>query len=166
MKTLPKIITILALAGAIGAVLVLKKNEPQKPTDSTIVNVNPSDLPSGNKNAQTTAKTPIEPVPESITAPVRTLKLVDLGADKCIPCKMMAPILEDMKAEYKDSLEVIFIDIWKNPQEAKKYRITSIPTQIFYDYDGKELYRHRGFFAKEAILNKWKELGFDITKGD
>jgi thioredoxin 1 len=87
---------------------------------------------------------------------------VDLGADKCIPCKMMAPILEELKTTYNGKLQVDFIDVWKNPDEAPKYKINVIPTQIFYDASGKELFRHEGFFAKEDILAKWKEFGVDL----
>ena len=89
-------------------------------------------------------------------------KLLDLGAGKCIPCKLMAPILEQMKTEYAGTLEVEFIDVWKNPDAGKQYGIEVIPTQIFYDATGKELFRHIGFFAKEDILAKWKELGVDL----
>ncbi len=79
-------------------------------------------------------------------------RLVDLGADKCIPCKMMAPVLEELKKEYKGQMEVEFIDVWKNPQKGQDYRIRSIPTQIFYDAEGKELFRHEGYFPKEDII--------------
>ena len=89
-------------------------------------------------------------------------RLVDLGATKCIPCKMMAPILEDLKKTYAGKLEVQFIDVWENPDAGKKYGINLIPTQIFYDATGKEQFRHEGFFAKEDILTKWKELGTDL----
>jgi thioredoxin 1 len=92
-------------------------------------------------------------------------RLVDLGADKCIPCKMMAPILKELKAAYAGCLEVDFIDVWKNPDAGKQYEINVIPTQIFYDASGKELFRHEGFLAKEDILTKWKELGVDLTAG-
>jgi thioredoxin 1 len=88
--------------------------------------------------------------------------LVDLGATKCIPCKMMAPVLEELKKEYAGSLEVVFIDVWENNQAAKNFGIQSIPTQIFYDATGKELFRHEGFFAKEDILQKWKEYGVNL----
>ena len=91
-------------------------------------------------------------------------KLLDLGAGKCIPCKMMAPILEQMKTEYAGTLAVEFIDVWKNPDAGKQYGIEVIPTQIFYDATGKELFRHIGFFAKEDILAKWKELGVELKK--
>jgi thioredoxin 1 len=90
-------------------------------------------------------------------------RLVDLGSDKCIPCKMMAPILEDLKQTCAGKLEVQFIDVWKSPATGKKYGINVIPTQIFYDAAGKELFRHEGFIAKEDILAKWKEFGVDLT---
>ncbi|NUM36930.1 MAG: thioredoxin family protein [Candidatus Brocadiae bacterium] len=90
-------------------------------------------------------------------------KLLDLGADKCIPCKKMAPILEELKEQYKGKMEVVFIDVWKNAKESNKYGIRLIPTQIFFDASGKELFRHEGFFSKEDILNKWKELGIDFS---
>jgi thioredoxin 1 len=90
-------------------------------------------------------------------------RMVDLGADKCIPCKMMAPILEELKREYEGKLIVDFIDVWKNPDEGPKYNIKLIPTQIFFDASGKEQYRHEGFISKEDILAKWKELGVDLT---
>ncbi|MBN2781464.1 MAG: thioredoxin family protein [Candidatus Marinimicrobia bacterium] len=93
-----------------------------------------------------------------------TPKLLDLGADKCIPCKEMAPILEELKKEFAGVLEVEFIDVWKpeNRQEAVTYGIKSIPTQIFFDPKGNELWRHVGFISKEDILKKWKELGYDL----
>jgi thioredoxin 1 len=91
-------------------------------------------------------------------------RLVDLGADKCIPCKMMAPILEELKKDYDGTINVEFIDVWKEPDRAKEYGITIIPTQIFYDASGAELFRHEGFFSKEDILAKWREFGVELTK--
>ncbi|MDD5707693.1 MAG: thioredoxin family protein [Kiritimatiellae bacterium] len=91
-------------------------------------------------------------------------RLVDLGATKCIPCKMMAPILEELKKTYVGRLDVQFIDVWENPDAGKKYGINVIPTQIFYDATGKELFRHEGFFGKEDILAKWKEFGVELVQ--
>jgi len=91
-------------------------------------------------------------------------RLVDLGAGKCIPCKMMVPILEELKKTYEGKLDVVFIDVWEKPDEAKKFGINMIPTQIFYDLSGKELFRHEGFFGKDDILAKWKELGVDLGR--
>jgi thioredoxin 1 len=78
----------------------------------------------------------------------------------------MAPILEELKKEYVGSLEVVFIDVWQDRSAGERYGIQLIPTQIFFDSSGKELFRHEGFFAKEDILAKWKELGVDIRKKD
>jgi thioredoxin 1 len=91
--------------------------------------------------------------------------LVDLGADKCIPCKMMAPILEELKKEYAGRLRVEFIDVWKNPKAGRQYGIRIIPTQIFYDTDGKEFYRHQGFIARDDILAIFREKGVDLSGG-
>ncbi len=91
-------------------------------------------------------------------------RLVDVGADKCIPCIMMAPILEELKKEYAGVLDVEFVDVWKKPSEAKKYNIRGIPTQIFYDASGKELARHLGFISKEDILKKFEQLKVPLKK--
>ena len=88
--------------------------------------------------------------------------LIDIGAKQCIPCKMMAPILDELKREYAGVLNVQFVDVWENPNAGQKYRIRAIPTQIFYDASGRELYRHMGFMSKEQILNAFKELGIDL----
>lgn len=90
-------------------------------------------------------------------------KLLDLGATKCIPCKKMAPILDALKADFAGRLEVEFIDVWVNPKAAEPYDIGQIPTQIFYDAAGKEQFRHVGFFSREDILAKWKELGVALV---
>ncbi len=90
-------------------------------------------------------------------------RLVDLGADKCIPCKMMAPVLAELAKDYPGQLNVVFIDVWKNPGEGQDYRIQMIPTQIFYDATGKERFRHEGFMPKKDILAKWQELGVPLS---
>ena len=91
-------------------------------------------------------------------------RLVDLGAGKCIPCKQMKPILDDLTRNYADQFSVVFIDVWENRDEGAKYGIRMIPTQIFYGADGKELARHEGFMAKKDILAKWKELGVEVRE--
>ena len=95
--------------------------------------------------------------------PSKLPKLIDLGADKCIPCKAMAPILKDLKTEYAGRMDVEFIDVWQNPDAGKAFGVEMIPTQIFYDADGRELFRHTGFYGREDILDKWKELGVDLA---
>jgi thioredoxin 1 len=87
-------------------------------------------------------------------------RLVDVGADKCIPCIKMAPILDALKEDYSGQMEIKFLDAWKNREEAAAYGVQMIPTQIFYSPDGQELYRHTGFYGREDILAKWQELGY------
>jgi thioredoxin 1 len=78
----------------------------------------------------------------------------------------MAPELENLKKEYAGALEVEFVDVWKRPQDAEAYKVRAIPTQIFYDANGKELGRHLGFISKDDILAKFKSLGIVIVKAD
>jgi thioredoxin 1 len=97
----------------------------------------------------------------AVTA-ARLPRLVDLGADRCIPCKAMAPILAVLRTENAGRLDVQFIDVWKDPSAGEPYRVFAIPTQIFYAPSGEELFRHEGFFSKEDILAAWKRLGYEF----
>jgi len=92
-------------------------------------------------------------------------KLLDLGAHKCIPCKKMTPILDELTKEYRGIFDVEFVDVWQpeNKAVAQKHQIQSIPTQIFFDETGKEIWRHVGFISKEDLLAKWTELGYDFS---
>ena len=92
--------------------------------------------------------------------------MVDLGAKKCIPCKMMAPILEKLTKLYEGHAAIIFIDVWEDTSQGRKFAVRSIPTQIFYDKDGKEVHRHQGFLAEEAIIKQLAKMGVAAPKGD
>ena len=87
--------------------------------------------------------------------------MIDLGAKKCIPCKMMAPILEELKREYKGKASILFVDVRENPEQARKYDIRAIPTQIFFDKTGKEVSRHVGFMDKKAIAGQLEKMGVE-----
>ena len=89
------------------------------------------------------------------------ITMLDLGADACIPCKMMAPILSKLEKEYQGRADIIFIDVWKNPDQAKRFKVKAIPTQIFFDKNGKEVDRHVGFYSEVAIVGKLKYLGVE-----
>ncbi len=138
-----KLVVVIALLFATGAVIAIKHNRSS---------------PGKKEAAESSGQSPVQ---QAVALP----RLVDLGAGKCIPCKMMAPILEELKREYAGALRVDFLDVWENPNSAKEYGIRVIPTQIFYDANGKEMFRHEGFFSKEDILSKWKELGINLEKG-
>jgi thioredoxin 1 len=130
----------------------------------------------GKKDVSSSAATGREPpaavkaagampaAPATATQEKALPRLVDLGATKCVPCKLMAPILEELKKTYAGKLDVQFIDVWENEDAGKTYGINLIPTQIFYGADGKELFRHEGFLAKDDILAKWKEFGVDLPQ--
>lgn len=85
--------------------------------------------------------------------------LVDLGKGTCIPCKKMKPILDELKIEYQGKAIVRVIDLRYEPREARKYGIRLIPTQIFFDAEGNEVYRHEGFMDKKSIKMKFAEMG-------
>jgi thioredoxin 1 len=151
MKTPLKILIVAALAVVVvGAVVLKHRTAPAESEPMT-----PSVAP-----AVSAGETTADGVP---AATARLPRLVDLGADKCIPCKMMAPILAEFQRDYADRFTTEFIDVWKNPAAGTQYGIRVIPTQIFYDAEGKERFRHEGFFGKEDMLNKWKELGVEVN---
>jgi len=85
--------------------------------------------------------------------------LVDLGRGTCIPCKKMKPILEELTTEYRGRAIVKVIDLRDEPQAANQYKIRLIPTQIFFDSDGREVFRHEGFMDKQSIEAKFAEMG-------
>lgn len=172
MNKVANVIIVIALIAVVGLVFAMKqKNKVITPRPVTSENSNTNVITDVNQDVtaqpQVINEAPQPAIatdsnPTQIKAPLP--HLIDLGAGKCIPCKMMKPILDDLKQNYKEQLKVTFIDVWENPDEAKKYNINMIPTQIFYDASGKELFRHEGFFSKEEILGKWKLFGVSITK--
>jgi thioredoxin 1 len=152
MNNMGKVAVVIGLIVLVGMVLTLKsrKNASQQ-----------ADRSSSSPEKQTSVS--IDEKGTRTYSPSVLPRLVDLGAGKCIPCKMMAPILEELKKEYEGKLEVVFLDVWEHPEAGEPYDIKMIPTQIFIAPSGKEQFRHEGFFSKEDILAKWKELGFDFS---
>ena len=105
-----------------------------------------------------TAAELISGAPQVVPIPGR-VTMLDLGAHKCIPCKMMAPVIKDLSAEYDGRAAIVFIDVWENREIPSLFNIRTIPTQIFYDVYGKEVYRHEGFMDKAAIVDILKKIG-------
>jgi len=85
--------------------------------------------------------------------------VIDLGARTCIPCRKMAPILESLAAQYRNRASVLFIDVHENPAAADKFRIQMIPTQLFFNGQGKEIKRHIGFMEQAEIVKGLKAAG-------
>ncbi|MFA6186094.1 MAG: thioredoxin family protein [Phycisphaerae bacterium] len=177
MRNIWKIVIVLILASAVVAVVVLKKAENKglsKPitTSATKKNYEANDVNVSTVTAIEPNNAPlvmtvnvVEPAPAASTAePKKLPRMIELGSDKCIPCKMMAPIIEELKKECAGKLQTEFYDVWQDPTVGRKFGIRVIPTQIFIDANDKELFRHEGFFAKKDILAKWKKLGFEFNK--
>ncbi len=130
----------------------------QKTTDSNTSTEKPS-------SEQTSSVKPTEQTSsseqKSQEAKKALPKLVDLGSDTCIPCKEMGPILEELKNEYKDKVEVEVVDFYKDRAKALEYHakhpIRVIPTQILYDASGKEVWSNEGSLAKEELIIVFKE---------
>jgi thioredoxin 1 len=149
MKTPMKMVVLAALAVAVAGAVALNRSKA-KPEP-------------GTAGGKATASVPGSPPAAKGPAAAQLPRLLDLGSTKCIPCKMMAPILEELKKEYAGRFEVEFMDVVQDPEMGKQLGVDIIPTQIFYDASGKELFRHVGFFGKEDVLGKWKELGVNTA---
>jgi thioredoxin 1 len=141
MSRFTKVGLIVVLAAAMGVVV-----------GTQLIAADDADAPAGKATIETSG------VP----------KLLDLGSKTCIPCKMMAPILDELKTDYAGTFDVEFVDVGlrENAAKAEKYGVKTIPTQIFFDEKGAELWRHEGFLGKQEILAKWKELGYRFSSQD
>ncbi len=153
MSTGIKVVIVGGLLVAIGTVVILKNG-------GTSTCCPPATHPPGGAGLHDEYDEPVQAAPSRSGLP----RLVELGSTTCIPCQMMKPILEELTIEYDGRLEVEFVDVHREPKKAERFNIRVIPTQVFLDADGKELFRHEGFFPKEDILAKWAELGFDFAQ--
>lgn len=147
-----KILVVAAVAASLGVVIYIKGDRSPNLSAQTAAL-------SGDTASGTPTPAGVSGASQAVAPPRPLPRLVDLGAKKCVPCKMMAPILDELAKEYKGRLSVEFIDVWQNPGAGDKYGIQSIPTQVFYDASGKEFFRHEGFYPKEDILAKFREKG-------
>jgi len=110
--------------------------------------------PATKESKKTTSQTSSKPDAIMVT-------FVEIGAAKCIPCKAMQPIMKAVEEEYRGQVKVVFHDVWtpKGRDDAEKYNIRIIPTQVFLDKDGKEYFRHEGYFPKEELVKVIKMQG-------
>ena len=93
---------------------------------------------------------------------------VELGSVKCIPCRQMQPVMKAIEEKYGTQISVVFHDVWKAEQReyADKYGIKVIPTQVFLDKDGKEFFRHEGFFPEAEIDKLLEKRGLTVHKAE
>jgi thioredoxin 1 len=145
-----KILVVAALAAAVVVIFTLKKGRTQETNASVSAPVAATADTSGNSPAPAVdASDESQPLP----------RLVDVGAGTCIPCKMMMPVLAELKTRYAGRLRVEYCDIRDDPNAVQKYRIMVIPTQILYDASGAESFRHEGFWPRVEIEQKLAEMG-------
>jgi len=152
-------VLVLAVAGCGGS----GEGEQQRSTEAQTQNVGTEAAENPMGEAPGPDETSANPARGADGSDAASLpRLVDLGADKCVPCKMMAPILDELSETYAGQLQIDFIDVWKDPAPGREYGVKVIPTQIFFDERGNELFRHQGFMSREDILAKWAELGYEF----
>lgn len=87
--------------------------------------------------------------------------MVALGKKTCTQCKMMAPILEKMKVKYDGKAAIVFINLLQDPEQQYVYRLKALPTQVFFDTEGKEVFRHVGFFSEKEIIAQLNKMGVE-----
>jgi len=118
----------------------------------------------GCSNAQTSSQQDTAVIAPEPAAGTHEVTFVELGSVNCIPCKMMQPVMAEIEKEYAGKVNVVFYDVWTAAGEpyGKKYNIRAIPTQVFLDKNGKEFFRHMGFFPKEEIVKVLQKQG--VTK--
>jgi len=110
-------------------------------------------LPGQSKNSQSKTKS-TPSIKDSTSVTVQSLiTFIELGSVNCIPCKAMQPVMKSVEEKYGSQIKIIFYDVWKKEQAhyAQEYKIRVIPTQIFFDSQGKELMRHEGFLPEKEI---------------
>jgi len=91
--------------------------------------------------------------------------VVELGSVKCVPCRQMQPVMKAIEEKYKDQVKVVFYDVWKADQAkyAQTFGIRVIPTQVFLDKNGKEFFRHEGFYPEMEIHNLLQKRGLRVV---
>jgi thioredoxin 1 len=92
-------------------------------------------------------------------------KMWDFGSVNCLPCKTMKEILDPMMVDYKGKVDIRIINVYEDKERTQQFRIVTIPTQVFIDAEGKELFRHIGVYPRDSIVAKFKVFGFPVVSG-
>ncbi len=167
VKKAASLVLLIIVALGVGTVIIKSMAKDRTPTSAE--NIQPSALQQpANTNVSSEQSAPADSAqyqtvanPEAQNQSESMVTFVELGSVNCIPCKMMQPIMKEIEEEYKDQVKVVFHDVWTENGRpyAMKYRIRVIPTQVFLDKDGREYYRHEGFFPKDELVGVLKMQG-------
>jgi thioredoxin 1 len=85
--------------------------------------------------------------------------MVQFSANGCGPCEMMKPIVKKLKKKYEGTINIVYIPVTENQMLAKRFNVTAVPVQVFFDKAGKKVHHHMGFMAEADILNQFKKMG-------
>lgn len=139
-----------------------RSTAPIDPTQPIVEDGTAASGAAGSKEASGPSASPVRSPVARATTSKPLPRMLDLGRGTCIPCKMMMPVLEELKTSLAGKLDVQYIDISKNPEAAQRWEVRMIPTQILIDEEGNELTRHTGFFPRADIIAEWKRIGYDF----
>lgn len=153
-----------AACGAVAAVLVVKNSQERRTHTGTTETTTAQLTDQGGPGTGSTAdsRTASETTSSAGATQGNKPRLLSFGAGWCVPCRMMEPVRNQLRAEYGDQLELVHYDVDRNQEMARKYNIKLIPTLIFLDAEGRELGRREGYTPKEDILAQWKHYGFEF----
>lgn len=136
--------------------------QPQQPPSSAKEQVPPAPQPSeGTETAGGSTQTPgsVSDQVKGITTGANNRPgMIEFGAEWCPPCKQMRPIVSEMQKKYKGKVDIVYVDVDQNPDLTRKYNITSIPVQLFFDKSGKQVDRHVGFYPKDQLDARLTQL--------
>jgi thioredoxin 1 len=139
-----RVVRVVALGAFLAAVYLLAQPPlPQKPETPQ------ASVPAAGAAAKTPGETAKLP------------RMVDVGKTYCIPCKMMVPVLQEAQLRYKGKAVIEFVDLEEHPEAAQQYKVMMIPTQVFYNSDGKEVDRHVGFLPFEEVEKIFAKMGVE-----
>ena len=159
MTTQLRIIIVVAMVAAVAGVLYVKAGEK----DTAVEEVVAMSLPDASADVSAEATT-LDTTAAAETSTAGKAKLMCFGAEKCVPCRMMIPVREALAEAYSDTLTVEFVDVWKDRSAGASKNIRVIPTAIFIDAEGNEVYRQEGYMDKDTIVAKFKEHGVSLEK--
>ncbi|MBN1436617.1 MAG: thioredoxin family protein [Sedimentisphaerales bacterium] len=157
-KLAPKILVIAALIAAVAIVFALKQNNACCPFSSDN-QANTSNVGPVQDESSTS-----DPCAISETAPQSLPRLLELGSHGCTNCQLMEPVLQSLTTQYQGRLQVDFIDVRRNRAAVNQYNINMIPTQILFDAQGNEIFRHEGFFAQADIIETFNRHGITFDE--
>ena len=154
MKTTPLLIKILApilIIAVIGGIWIFK-TVSEKTMEESSATQNTADLPSNLEGADFTLNATSQ-IDFEVLSEYGLPVIADYGADSCIPCKQMAPILKTLNAEMQGKAFIKFVDVWQYNEAAANVPVQVIPTQVFFNADGTP------FVPSEELA---KQIQFDM----